>query len=340
VKPGGTKKNLFDTGSYYATHLAPVGSLVLGSTENFGFFTFAPDGSNPLGYGSPLGAISSFASEGATVGGVATDGASVRYQRYDVTANPSGAAVTLAAGGADSIWIGSGGGLSLAVWSRGNSLYAGGVTAAGDSAGAAWPVSGNVSGPAVAITYARGHFGIAWSTNTSATASQASFVIADPSGPVGAPVPLVAGNVNFSINAITATPSGFALLAVSGGDDHAYVLTLDANGHPQLPAHRLLGADQPWSIAAFGNELGVAVSGNDITAVPGTEDGPRPPMFRPLDATGHVTGPWVCLDDPVPKNQFQDMAIMSDKNGYSFVYLAPNRALVLARFDHLGTGAP
>jgi hypothetical protein len=341
VPLGGTKAPLFGVGNpARATHLAIVAGERLAATENLGgFFTFGLTGATPAFFAPQLGPVSSFGSEGTNVAGVAA-GTAVLYQRYDVQGNLVGPQTTLAPSVpalADGVWIGSGGGISLAAWAVQGTLYAGGVTSDGASAGPAWIVAQNVAGTQVAISYARDHFGLAWSIANAQT-SQAFFVLADPSGPLGSPVSIASGGTTFEVTAMTATPAGFALLAVgAGGDNHAYVLPLDATGQPVPPAHRLLGADQPWAIAAFGNELGVVVSGNDV---PAGESGPRPPLFRPLDSSGHALGPWVCLDVPVPKDQYQNMAIDSDLDGYSVVYQSPSNQAVLARFDHLGTGAP
>ena len=292
-------------------------------------------------YAPSLGPVSSFGSEGATIGGAA-GGDTVVYQRYDAQGNAVGGQIPLSGSlpsQPDGVWIGSGGGVSLTVWSSHGSLYAGGITSGGASAGPSWTLAANVGGANVAIAYGGSHFGVAWSISPTPTTAEAFFVLADPSGAAGSPIPVVSGATPFIVTALTATPTGFALLAMgAGGDNHSYVLPLDSTGHAVPPAHRLLGADVPWSIAAFGSELGVAVSGDDVTASPGSENGPRPPMFRPLDAVGHALGPWVCLDTPVPQNQFQDMAIDADPTGYSVVYLSPSNQAVLARFDHLGTG--
>jgi hypothetical protein len=344
---GGSKVTLFGATATvngttpYATRLSTLGTSRLGATENFpGFFTFDPTtGGNAAFYPSSLGPLSSFASEGATVGGAA-GGDTIVYQRYDAQGNPVGTTVGLSPQYAllpDGVWIGSGGGQSLAVWSTNGSLYAGGITSAGTSAGPSWTVAAEASGVSVSIAYNGSHFGIAYSITPTATTSAAFFSLADPAGPVEAPVAVASGGTTFSVSALTATPTGFALLALgAGGDNHTYVLPLDSTGHPQPPAHRLLGADQPWSIAAFGNDLGVAISGDDVGDT--GEQGPRPPLFRPLDGTGHALGPWVCLDDPVPRNALQNMGIAADTNGYSVVYLSPSSTTILARFDPLGTG--
>jgi hypothetical protein len=326
----------------YATRVSTLGTSRLGATENLpGFFTFDLAGTNPAFHPASPGALSSFASEGSTVGGAA-GGDTIVYQRYDAQGNTVGATVGLSPPYTllpDGVWIGSGSGESLAVWSINGALYAGGVTNTGASAGPSWTVASPATGVSVSIARNGSHFGIAYSITPTTTTSEAFFVLADPAGPLGAPVPVASGGTAFSVTALTATPTGFALLALgSGGDNHTYVVLLDTTGHPQPPAHRLLGADTPWSIAAFGSELGVAISGNDVGDA--GEQGPRPPLFRPLDATGHALGPWVCLDTPVARNQLQDMGIGSDANGYSVVYLSPSNETVLARFDHLGTGGP
>jgi hypothetical protein len=155
----------------------------------------------------------------------------------------------------------------------------------------------------------------------------------------GTPVEIVNGAVQFTVVQIVPTPNGFmALLLGAGGDNHVYTLPLDGAGKVAGSARRLLGADVPWGMAVLGNEVGLVTSSNDII-VDGAE-GPRKPMFRPLDLTGHPIGPWVCLDNQVPGRQAQDIAIAAESKGYAVVFKSVNDDTVLTRFDHLGTGNP
>jgi len=343
VMAGGTKTPLFGPdagplGAPYATHLASLGANLLAAAEDQpGFFTLSPAGGSPTFYPSTLGPVCSFASEGSTIGGAA-GGNTILYQRYDGQGNALGATVTLSPQYPllpNGVWIGSGGGTSLAVWSTQGGLFAGGITSSGASAGPSWMLSANALGAAVAIAYDGAHFGIVWSYSPTPTTSLAFFVLASLAGPMGSPIPIASGGTAFNVQALTTTPTGFALLALgAGGDNHTYVLPLDKTGNPLPPAHRLLGADQPWSIASFGSELGVVVSGDDVGDA--GESGPRPPLFRPLDAAGHALGSWVCLDTPVAKDLLQDMAIMPTTSGYSVVYEAPSGDEVFTSFDHLG----
>ncbi len=343
VSSGGTKTTLFaatGAGAPVATILGNLGTSRVGSAYQLGgFFTFDPSGTNPTYY-TELGSLSMFGSEGTTVGGVAVVGTSVVYQRYDAQGNTVGSQVTLGSVPLipDGLWLGTGGGTSLAIWSAKGVLSAAGVDSAGNLAGPAWTLAPSVTGANVAITYAGTHFAVVWSTTPTPTTSAAFFAFADPTGLVQTALSVEAGGTSFNPTALTKTPTGFALLAQGeGGDNHVYVLPLDPSGKPVPPAHRLLGSDAPWAITSLGTQLGLVASSDDLGS--DADMGSREPMFRPLDATGHPLGPWVCLDGPISPDQTQDMAIIADTTGYSVVFKSVANEEVLTRINPLGTGA-
>jgi hypothetical protein len=88
--------------------------------------------------------------------------------------------------------------------------------------------------------------------------------------------------------------------------------------------HLLDGAAYGWDLAVLGTELGV------VAKRPTGE-----PQFRPLDAAGAPTGPWVCLEGPIA-DPFQQVAIDADGTGYAIVYRDPDGAEQLLKLNHLG----
>lgn len=350
VQAGGTRVTLFSNadsggnGSPAIAHLQALRALRLGTGDNLpGFATFDAIGQNAQVFDMSPGTVqTSFASEGDTIGAMIANAATIEYQRFDAQGAALGGRVSLRTGLVPSpiaIWIAAGGGGSLGVWEAGKTLSAAGITAAGASAGPAWQLSNDGVAASVSIAYVGGKYAILWSVQPTSQSNLTRFVLADPSGISGAPVEIASGGLQFSVIKLLPTPIGFlAVLLGAGGDNHVYTVPLDASGNVSGTAHRLLGADYPWDIALQGNEVGLVTSGNDIL-VDGSE-GPRKPLFRPLDLTGHPIGPWVCLDGFVPTGQYQDMALLQEANGYALVYKTPADDTVLVKFDHLGTGAP
>jgi hypothetical protein len=350
VPAGGTRTTVFSgadsggNGSPPVARLQALGANWFGAGDDLtGFVTFDGQGQNGVLFPTSPGTVqTSFVSEGTTIGAMLANDTSIEYQRYDAQGAPSGGRVSVQASVTPSpstIWTGTGAGGTLGVWLSGKTMYAGAVTAAGASAGAAWQLSNDGNSAAASIAYANGKYAIMWSVQPKSGVTIARFVLADPTGMSGAPVEIVNGAVQFTVVELVATPNGFlALLLGAGGDNHVYTLPLDGTGKVSGPARRLLGADLPWGMAVLGSEVGIVTSSNDVI-VDGAE-GPRKPMFRPLDLTGHPIGPWVCLDDQVPGRQNQDMAIAAESKGYAVVFKSVADNTVLARFDHLGTGAP
>jgi len=80
------------------------------------------------------------------------------------------------------------------------------------------------------------------------------------------------------------TSAGFIMVIDAGGDEHVYIVPLDTTGKVSGTAHRLLGGDLPWGLAAHANDAALVVLTNDTKV--GSSEGPRAPQFRPLDITG------------------------------------------------------
>jgi hypothetical protein len=347
VTSSGTKTQLFDKGDSggggpAVTHFYMLGSRRLAAGPNLqGFITFDATGTTPALVEQSLGSTSTlFTSEGTTIGGVGVSNGKVEYQRFDGQGAPSGGLVALAnsiADGPAEGWGASGDGGTLAVWLSGTTLFGAGVTAAGAAAGPPFTIDTGIASAHVAITYANGKYAIAYAF-AAGTSAAAKFVYASLTGTTGAPVSLASAEAIEPV-AIAPTSAGFIMVIDAGGDEHVYIVPLDTTGKVSGTAHRLLGGDLPWGLAAHANDAALVVLTNDTKV--GTSEGPRAPQFRPLDITGKPTGPWVCLDGRISAGQNQDMAILAETDGsYSVVYKSVTDTTMLVRLNKLGTAAP
>jgi hypothetical protein len=348
VTTSGVKTVLFAAGSGTSgppvTLVQPLGARRFASgLGTNGFITYDTTGSMPKRFSVSVGATqTAFASEGTTIGAMAASPGKIDYQRYDDQGVASGALVSVATGiasGPSRLWIASGGGGSFVVWPSGSTLFAAGVTAAGALAGPPFTLATSAPNPKVAITYSGDKFAIAYSYSTSTGSSAAArFVYASTTAIVGMPVDIGTADALEPV-AITPTSAGFVMVVDAGGDEHIYIVPLDATGKLSGPAHRLLGGDLPWGLASHAGDAALVSLTNDVKV--GTAEGPRAPQFRPLDLTGKPTGPWVCLDAKIAAGLEQDMGILADPTGgYSVTYKSPADATVLIRTDKLGSGAP
>lgn len=347
VTSSGTKTQLFDKGDAggggpAVSHFYALGTRRLAAGPNLqGFITFDATGTTPNLFASSLGSTATlFTSEGTTIGGVGVSNGKVEYQRFDGQGAPSGGLLSLASsipdGPADG-WSASGDGGTLAVWLSGSTLFAAGVTAGDASAGPPFTIDTGIASAHVAITYSGGKYAIAYSF-AAGTSAAAKFVYASLTGTMGAPVSLASADAIEPV-AIAPTSAGFIMVIDAGGDEHVYIVPLDTTGKVSGKAHRLLGGDLPWGLAAHANDAALVVLTNDTKA--GASEGPRAPQFRPLDITGTPTGPWVCLDGRISAGQNQDMAILAETDGsYSVVYKSVQDTTMLVRLNKLGTAAP
>ena len=349
VKGGGTRTLLFNAGDSgnggpAVTRVQSLGARRFAAGGNLpGFITFDATGAAPQLFPVALGTVqTAFSSEGDVIGAMALNASTVDYQRYDANGAAQGAPVTLATGivSPGALWMGSGGGGSLAAWSAGATLTAAGVTAAGAAAGAPWTLATGGTSARVVMAYANGKYAIAYSFSVS-TGTVARFQLADATGPSGAAVDILSAAAavgKVEVVAIVPTSKGFLLIFDRGADDLVYVVPLDASGKVSGPARRLLGGDAPWGLASRGDDVALVTMSND-TKVNGNE-GPRKPQFRALDPAGVPLAPWVCFDERIATGQYQDMGVLAEPNGYAVVYKTVTDETALQRVDKLGTGAP
>lgn len=344
VPSGGTNVQLFPAGGNggpAVTLLQSLGAKRFATGPDLpGFITFDPAGTNPQLVNIPQGAVQTvLVSEGTTVGSMVAGNGTVSYQRYDAAGAATGNAVTLASNITpipSAIWTASSTAGTLGVWAHGDTLSVAGVTTAGAAAGAAWTLATGGVSAHVAVATSNDKFMIASSFTQSGGTTAAQLQLATLTGPSGSAVPLTSSTVAIEVKSIVPTSSGYLLVVEGGGDNKVYLVPVNATGQVSGVARRLLGGDAPWALASRGDEVGLVTMSNDLV-VNNVYPGPRRPMFRSFDATGKPLGPWVCLDDYIPVAQLQDMAIMTDGNGYSVVYKTKSDATNLIRFDRLGT---
>jgi hypothetical protein len=328
------------------TNVQPLGGGRFASGVDLdGFITFDLTGSSPNLVSATLGSAGdTFASEGSTIGGFGIGGGAVTYQRYAANGTPSGSAVSLASGLTPSpgkIWSASGEGESLAIVQVGATLQAVGVTSAGTAAGAAFTIEAAAPSANVFLLRDSSAFVIVYSFETTAggNATKARFARATTTALMGAPTDLFGAGESVSVAGVATTSAGYVLLFDGGGDDKIYAVPLDSSGKVSGVAHRLLGADYPRSASGNGGEsVGIVSMSNDTMT--GPMEGPRKPQFRALDKTGKPLAPWVCLDAPVPANQYQDLGVLAESNGWSVVYKTPADGTSLIRLNATGTAGP
>jgi hypothetical protein len=311
--------------------LLRVGSTrVAGGRFAGGFVTFGLDGSGPSP--SPIGLDPDFNLVGAeetTLGLVASDGNSIRFQRYGANEQPMGAEVVL--GSASGIGLGIAGapGGSLAVWGTSPGMRArfvdenGGVLPAYDF-GAATPGSGLVS----SVTRASTDFAVLWSAKGD-DGARSWFARLGPAAALAPEVDLTGAAGDHYVVKVVPTSGGYAAL-LNGGSPltAAYLIFLDEAGGVVGPARHLLGATFGWDLAAVGGSVGVLAYRADKS----TE-------FRPFSAAGDPLGDWKCLDGPSAQS-FNLAAIDADGAGFAIVYRAPDGAERFVRTNATGTGAP
>jgi hypothetical protein len=308
-----------------------VGSTrVAGGRFAGGFVTFGLDGSGPSA--SPVGLDPDFnlvAGEETTIGLVASDGNSIRFQRYGLNEQPIGQEVVL--GSASGIGLGVAGeaGGSLAVWGASPGMRArfvdenGALTPAYDF-GAATPGAGLVS----SIVRAATDFAALWSAKGD-DGAHTWFARLGPAAVLAPEVDLTGAAGDHYVVKLVQTPGGYAAL-LNGGSPltAAYVIFLDEAGGVVGPARHLVGATFGWDLAAVGGSVGVLAY---------REDGST--EFRPFDAAGGPLGDWKCVDGPSAQS-FNFAAIDADGAGFAIVYRAPDGAERFVRTNATGTGAP
>jgi hypothetical protein len=306
-----------------------------------GYLTFDVAGTNPRQFSTAFpGAVVAYVSQGTNVGAFVGDSA-VTYQRYDANGATVGAPVSIAPAGAPVISLTAASddaGGAMVVWAAGTVVKVAYITPAGTLAGTPWTLSPSASSVRVALAAKADKYLIVYAHTVAADTFGAVLQLADSNGAVGAPSDLAKIFGQLMPAGVAPTTPGWLLSFDGGGDDRVYLVPLTPTGAVAGPVHRLLGGDAPWALASAGTSVGVVSMSNDV--ITAGKEGPRAPRFRPVDATGHPLGPWVCLDNPVPPAQYQDMSVIADGSGWSIVYKSPVNTTVLMRTNALGTAGP
>jgi hypothetical protein len=311
--------------------LLRVGSTrVAGGRFAGGFVTFGLDGSGPSP--SPIGLDPDFnlvASEEVTLGLVASDGTSIRFQRYGADEQPIGPEVVLGSASGIGLSIAGQPGGSLAVWGASPGMRARYVDDSGAlmpayDFGEATPGAGLVS----SVARAEADFAVLWSAKGD-DGAHTWFARLGAAAALGPEVDLTGAAGDHYVVKLVRTQGGYAAL-LNGGSPltAAYLIVLNEAGGVVGPARRLLGATFGWDLAALGSSLGVLAF---------REDGST--EFRPFSAAGDPLGDWRCVDGPSSQS-FNLAAIDADGPGYAIVYRAPDGAERFVRTNATGTGAP
>lgn len=327
------------------TNLQALGGARFGWGQNFGgFITFDATGANAQAITTTVGSTdSTFTSEGTTIGGYGIGNGKVDYQRYTSAGVASGAKVSIATGLSPSpsrLAAAGGAGASLVVYAVGTTLFGAGVTTAGASAGAPWQIETSVTSPTIKVLWDGTRFVIAYGFTANDGSSKARVAFASPTGLQSAPQDVFTAPLTVAVSGIAATSSGYLLVADAGGDDHVYAVPLTQTGSVAGVARRLLGGDFPWAVAGSGGAtVGLVTMSNDV-APPGKSEGPRAPMFRALDTTGHPVGSWICLDNQIDPGLLQEMGVMADGAGWDVVFKNVNDGTSFVRLNSDGTNGP
>jgi hypothetical protein len=300
------------------------------ATWSTGFASFDQAGEAPSPAAVLLGAgYNAAASEGPSIGVVAEQDAAILYQRYTDLASPVGQPLTIAPESPANLILGGGGGESLIVWGKDGVMRARGVSAGGS------PPAFEFGGGSIAnyftgsVAYSSPDFAIVWTGSPSPGAFATSFIKAGPGGPGGAPALIAESPFPHKTRKLTRTGAGYALLIQADlPTTSTLVLILDEEGSVVGPGRRFLGAAVGWDLAAQGDSLGLLAKRTSGEA-----------QFRPLDATGAATGPWVCLTAPVD-DLYHQAGLAAHGAGFAVVHRTPEGAEALVAIDKQGSPAP
>ena len=156
---------------------------------------------------------------------------------------------------------------------------------------------------------------------------------------VGDPSNLFTGNVPRTVIGLARTPTGFALLVTvaDGAYPYAMLVLTDAGGRKTSAGLKLAGTVAASGIAVKGSEIGVLAvrrEGDAFESKLTTE-------FRAFDLAGAPLGAWVCME-PARSIDSRSLGggLVAEDNGYAAIFRAADGSASLARFDHVGTGAP
>lgn len=280
-------------------------------------------------------AIHAVGVEGATLAMAGVDDEAdpqqILFARFDATGVPVVAPVPLWTAASLSSLVGSGPSGSLVAFIAEQDPRLGGpqglVASFVDAAGTASPafeltqrgIDFIFTGSAVA---AGSGFALAWSIGDT-TSSESYFLRASTTGPEGDPVAIALSEGRHRIVRMLPHGGGFALI-LQGGIPYeaAFVVFLDANGVVVPPAHQYLGAQRALDLAVGPDGLGLVALRSDGV-----------PAFRPLDAVGVPTGPWVCLDGAT-----EHVGVASDGPGWAILRENADLSVDLLRVDAAGDG--
>jgi hypothetical protein len=309
-----------------------------------GFLTFDADGSNvsaTLGTRPIQRAYVAKAGGGFDFGGSGVTG--VEVVPYAMIGAAMGSAIPLSSATPSEIALGANGdGGALVGWGASGAVRGRGVNgtvAAGSAAFDLGITNYTQSFSISVIDDGSGLFAYAFSGNEGAGVTyQTAFGRATTTERAEDPFVLFSGATPVEVVQLAKTPSGYALLIGAGAaSPFTGLVLLDPLGNP-TSISRLDGAVRALSIAVQGAELGIAA----IVATAESEAGEPlyAPEFRPFDSTGAPLGPWVCLQNLLPTlPTAQGVGLAADGTGYAAVFNANDGSVLLARFDHLGTGA-
>lgn len=124
---------------------------------------------------------------------------------------------------------------------------------------------------------------------------------------------------------------GVALLLSEGFPDRAPILVfVDPFGEVRAPAHRLLGAVEPWGIASHGDGVALVARSSEEQAVFGT-----------FSESGEPSSSWSCLDDSDKNSAFAPRAaLFTDGEGYGILARRTDGSAAYLLLDELGSAIP
>jgi hypothetical protein len=311
--------------------------LVADATDQSGFVVFDSSGANAKVVSSPLASGGTTTLGNAIVGAGSADGLIAAAQPFDSNGGAIGMPIPVAGEDPEGLAIGSDGTTALMVWSNFQNLRARGVSAMGALGMGPYDlaVSAPVNDPSVAVSFVKQDlYAVVFSGNDTGTTYQTAFGRGSSTQRVGDPSNLFRGLVARTVVGLARTAKGFALVvAVSDGPKtYGMLVLMDVGGHRTSAGLKLLGTIDTTAVAVNGDTIGVLATRNAAGMGATVE-------FRPFGADGTPLGPWVCLDD-LGSDTDLGGGLAPDGNGFVAIFRSKDGADSLARFDHLGTGAP
>lgn len=312
---------------------------VADAADGSGFLVFDDDGKNARLVTTELGGGAAVPLGEQILFGGSSDRQLTAVQRYDATGAAVGDAVALSFDEGLGLAAGADDQAALLVWATANAFVARGIADGGAAGDAAYELAVGAKGrePSIAVSSVKsGLFGVAFSGNDGVL-SQTAFGRGSTSARIGDPSNLFTGEVARTVAGFARTPSGFALLVTvdDGPNPYAMLVTTDAGGRRTSAGLKLVGTSRASGIAVNGSQIGVLAHRREGTAFASK----TAVEFRPFDLAGAPLGPWTCLDVPGDETALGG-GIIADGHGYAVISRAADGSAALARFDHLGTGAP